>query len=53
MFYHVAALLGIVAIAEVLGLGGIPAKAVETENIVFMVLLLAFFVTAFKGIVRR
>ena len=42
MSYYAAGLFGIAVIAEALGLGGIPAKAVETENILFIVLLLAF-----------
>jgi uncharacterized membrane protein YtjA (UPF0391 family) len=40
--YYAAGLFGIAVIAEVLGLGGIPAKALETENVLFIVLLLAF-----------
>jgi uncharacterized membrane protein YtjA (UPF0391 family) len=40
--YYAAVIFGIVVIAEVLGLGGIPAKALEIENILFVVLLLAF-----------
>ena len=53
MVYYAAALFGIVVISEILGLGGIPAKAVEIENILFIVLLLTFIVTVFKGFVRR
>lgn len=53
MLYYAAALLGIVVIAEVVGLGGIPEKAVEIENIVFIVLLLTLIATAFKRFVRR
>jgi hypothetical protein len=34
--------------AEVPGLGGIPARAVETENVLFIVSLLAFV-----GVVRK
>ena len=41
MSQYAVALLGIAITAEALGLGGIPAKAVETENILFIVLLLA------------
>jgi uncharacterized membrane protein YtjA (UPF0391 family) len=53
MWCYAAALIGIAVIAEVAGLGGTPAKAVEIENILFIVLLLAFVVTAFRRFVRR
>ena len=53
MWGYAAALLGIAVIAEAVGLGGAPAQAVAIENILFIVLLLAFAVTAFKGFVRR
>jgi len=50
---YAAALFGLAIIAEVLGLGGIPAKAAEIENILFIVLLLTLIVTAFRTFVRR
>lgn len=53
MWCYAAVLIGIAGIAEVVGLGGAPAKAVEIENILFIVLLLAFVVTVFRGFVRR
>lgn len=53
MWCYAVALFGIAVIAEALGLGGIPAKAVEIENILFIVLLLTLIVTAFKRFVRR
>jgi uncharacterized membrane protein YtjA (UPF0391 family) len=53
MWCYAAALFGIVVIAEALGLGGIPAQAVEIENILFIVLLAAFVVMAFKQIMRH
>ena len=48
MWWYPAALIGIVVIAEVLGLGGIPAQSVVVENILFMVLLIALIATAFR-----
>ena len=53
MAYYAAALLGIAGIAEVLGLGGIPAAAVETENFLFVMLLLAFIAVAVRSFVKR
>ena len=40
-------------IAEVLGLSGTPAKAVEVENILLIVLLFTFIVTAIGRFLRR
>lgn len=53
MSQYAAVLFGIAVIAEILGLGGIPAKAVETENLLFIVLLLAFIVKVLGSFVRR
>jgi len=53
MWCYGAALIGIAVIAEVVGLGGAPAKAVEVEDILFIALLLAFIVTADRRFVRR
>lgn len=53
MWCYAAALIGIAVLAEIVGLGGTPAKTVEIENMLFIGLLLAFVVTAFKGFVRR
>jgi uncharacterized membrane protein YtjA (UPF0391 family) len=53
MWCYAAALVGIAVIAEVLGLGGIPAKAVEIQNILLIALLIAFIVTALKRFLRR
>jgi uncharacterized membrane protein YtjA (UPF0391 family) len=53
MWYYAAALFGIAVIAELLGLGGIPAKAVAVENSLFVVLFLTFIVTAFKRFLAR
>jgi uncharacterized membrane protein YtjA (UPF0391 family) len=53
MWCYAAALFGIVVIAEALGLGGIPAKEVEIENILFIVLLLTCIVTAFRRFIRH
>jgi uncharacterized membrane protein YtjA (UPF0391 family) len=53
VLYYAAAFFSIAVIAEVLGLGGIPAKAVEIENILFIALLLTFIVTACRRFVRR
>jgi len=51
--YYAAALFGIAVIAEVLGLGGIPAKAVENQNILFIVLLIAFVAVILKRSARH
>ncbi len=53
MPYYAAALFSIVVIAEVLGLGGIPAKEVQIENILFTVLLFALIVMVLGRSVRR
>ena len=53
MWCYAAVLIGIAVIAEIVGLGGTPAQAVGLENILFIVLLLTFVVTAFKRFVRR
>jgi hypothetical protein len=41
------------AAAETLGLGGMPAKTLEIENILFIVLLLTFIATALIKFVKR
>ncbi len=53
MWCYAAVLIGIAVVAEVVGLGGTPAQAVELENILFIGLLLGFMVTVFRGFVRR
>ena len=53
MWCYAAAIVGIALIAETLGLGGIPAQGVEIENVLFVVLLLTFIVTALRRSVRR
>lgn len=53
MWSYAAVLIGIAVIAEVIGLGGTPAQAVEIENILFLVLLLTFVVMVFRRFVRR
>ena len=53
MWCYAIAFFGVAVIAEVLGLGGIPAKAVEVENILFIVLFLTLIVLTFKRCVRR
>ena len=53
MWCYAAVLIGIAAVAEVVGLGGTPAQAVELENILFIGLLLTFVVTVFRGFARR
>ena len=53
MWCCAAVLIGIAVVAEVVGLGGTPAQAVQLENILFIVLLLTFVVVAFKRFVRR
>jgi uncharacterized membrane protein YtjA (UPF0391 family) len=51
--YYAAALLLIAITAEAVGLGGIPAREVEFENILFVVLLLTFVVMICKRFARR
>ena len=53
MWCYAVVLIGIAVIAEVVGLGGTPAKVVAIENILFIVLLLTFIVTAVGRFVRR
>lgn len=53
MPYYATAFLSIAVIAEALGFGGIPVKAMETENLLLVALLLAFMVTALGRFVRR
>jgi uncharacterized membrane protein YtjA (UPF0391 family) len=50
---YAVALLGIAVIAEALGLGGIPALAVRTENILLIVLLVALIAKVLAKFVRR
>jgi uncharacterized membrane protein YtjA (UPF0391 family) len=52
MWCYAAAIIPAVAIAEMLGLGGVPEQAVALENVLFIVLLLAFMVAAFRTSVR-
>ena len=51
--YYAAALLLIAVTAEAVGLGGIPAREVQVENIFFVVLLLTFVVMICKRVARR
>jgi uncharacterized membrane protein YtjA (UPF0391 family) len=53
MWFYAVTLFGIAVIAEVLGLGGTPAKAVAVENMLFIALFLTFIVTAFKSFLSR
>ena len=53
MWCYTAALFAIVAIAEALGLGGIPAQGVEIENGLFIALLAAFVVMAVRQMTGR
>jgi uncharacterized membrane protein YtjA (UPF0391 family) len=53
MWYYAAALFGIAVTAEALGLGGIPAQAVEVENILFILFLLTFIGMVLRRFGRR
>ena len=53
MWYSAIALLGIAVLAEALGLGGIPAQAMETENLVFIVLLFTLIAMTVRRFGRR
>jgi uncharacterized membrane protein YtjA (UPF0391 family) len=51
--YFSAVIFGIAIIAEALGLGGIPAKALEIENFLLVGLLLAFLGLLLRRNMRR
>jgi uncharacterized membrane protein YtjA (UPF0391 family) len=53
MWCYAAAVIGIAVIAEVVGLGGTPAQAIEIENILFIVLLLTFIAMAVRRFARH
>jgi uncharacterized membrane protein YtjA (UPF0391 family) len=53
MWRYAAAIFAIAVAAEAAGLGGIPQPTIMLENIVFIVLLLAFVAIALKGFIRR
>ena len=53
MWCYAAAIVAIAVIAEALGLGGVPAPAVEIENVLFIALILAFTAMALRKSVRR
>jgi uncharacterized membrane protein YtjA (UPF0391 family) len=53
VWYYAAAFFLLALIAEVLGLGGIPAGAVKIESILFAVLLVTLIATVLKKSGRR
>lgn len=53
MRYYAAGLLGIAVLAEALGLGGVPAQAVELENMLFTLLLITLIVTVLRRFMQR
>jgi uncharacterized membrane protein YtjA (UPF0391 family) len=53
MWRYAAVLLGIAVIAEAVGLGGVPAPAVEIENVLFIVLLLVLIARMLGRFARR
>jgi hypothetical protein len=53
MWSYAAAIFAMAVAAEAAGLGGVPHPTIMLENIVFIVLLLAFVAIALKGFVRR
>jgi uncharacterized membrane protein YtjA (UPF0391 family) len=53
MWIYAVAIVGIAIVAEVIGLGGVPAPAVEIENILFVVLLLTFIATLLRRAAQR
>ena len=53
MWKYAAAAAGIVLIAELAGLGGVPEASVAFENGLFCVLLLAFVALGLNGLVRH
>jgi len=50
---YAVALLGIAVVAEALGLGGIPAPAVQAENTLLIVLLVVLIAVVLAKFVRR
>jgi hypothetical protein len=53
MWVYAVIVVGLAVVAELAGLGGIPAKAMDFENALFIVLLLAFAGAALRRFVRR
>ena len=53
MWYYAALFLAIVGIAEMLGLGGVPARPLEAANILFGMLLLGLIAAEFSRFFRR
>jgi uncharacterized membrane protein YtjA (UPF0391 family) len=53
MWVCTATVFAIAIAAELAGFGGIPAKNLEIENVVFIVLLCAFVAVSVRRLVRR
>jgi uncharacterized membrane protein YtjA (UPF0391 family) len=53
MWYYAVAFLALAAIAEALGLGGVPARSLEIANALFTMLLLGFIALEFKRFIGR
>jgi uncharacterized membrane protein YtjA (UPF0391 family) len=53
MWIYAVAIFGIALVAEAVGLGGLPAQAVEIENILFVVLLITLIAALLRRAVKR
>jgi uncharacterized membrane protein YtjA (UPF0391 family) len=53
MWIYAVAIFGIALVAEAVGLGGVPAQAVEIENILFVVLLVILIATLLRRAAQR
>jgi uncharacterized membrane protein YtjA (UPF0391 family) len=53
MWYYAVAFLALAAVAEALGLGGVPARSLQIANTLFTVLLLGYIVLEFRRFIRR
>jgi uncharacterized membrane protein YtjA (UPF0391 family) len=53
MWYYAVAFIALAAIAEALGLGGVPVKSLQVANMLFTVLLLGYIVLEFNRFIRR
>lgn len=53
MWIYAVAIFGIALVAEAVGLGGVPAQAVEIENILFVVLLIALIAALLRRAAQR
>jgi uncharacterized membrane protein YtjA (UPF0391 family) len=53
MWYYAVAFLALAAIAEALGLGGVPVRSLQFANTLFTVLLLGYIILEYTRFIRR